>query len=153
MELADKASGGELLLFSQGRPEQGRLPGIGVDPGRHQVLLEPAVEVVADGDLALLAPLFPEPQDALGALVLEVAAAQPGEGADTGPGVGEGSQEGAVAEADDMGEVDGGEHPLSRACWMASWGVLPSTTACFRPRTEENGFRATAWRVTRASKK
>ena len=88
---------GELLLFSQGRPEQGRLLGVRSDPGRLQVLLEPAIEVVADGDLALLAALFPEPQDALGALVLE------------GPGVGEGSQEGAVAEADDVGEVDGGE--------------------------------------------
>ena len=100
---------GELLLFSQGRPEQGRLLGIGVDPGRLQVRLEPAIEVVADGDLALLAALFPEPQDALGALVLEVPAAEPGEGADTGPGVDEGSQEGAVAEADDVGEVVGGE--------------------------------------------
>ena len=68
MELADKGFLGELLLFSQGRPEQGRLLGVGVDPGRHQVLLEPAVEVVADGDLALLAALFPKPQDALGAL-------------------------------------------------------------------------------------
>ena len=66
-----------------------------------------SVEVVADGDLALLAALFPEPQDALVALVLEVPAAQSGEGADTGPGVGEGSQEGAVAEADDMGDVEG----------------------------------------------
>ena len=64
---------------------------------------------MADGDLALLAPLFPEPQDALGTLVLEVPAAQPGEGADTGPGVGEGAEEGAVAEANDVGEVDGGE--------------------------------------------
>ena len=100
---------GELLLFSQGRPEQGRLLGVRSDPGRLQVRLEPAIEVVADGDLALLAPLFPEPQDALGALVLEVLAAEAGEGADAGPGVGEGAEEGAVAEADDMGEVDGGE--------------------------------------------
>ena len=29
----------------------------------------------------------------------------------------------------------------------------PDATACVRPRTEANGFRATAWRVTRASKK
>ena len=36
---------------------------------------------------------------------------------------------------------------------MVSSGVLPSTMSCFRPRTEANGLRATAWRVTRASKK
>ena len=107
MALADKGFLESFFCFSHGRPEQGRLLGVRSDPGRLQVRLEPAVEVVADGDLALLASLFPEPQDALGTLVLEVAAAQAGEGADTGPGVGEGSQEGAVAEADDMGDVEG----------------------------------------------
>ena len=101
--------GGECLLFSPGGPKQGRFLGVGRDAGRLQIRHEPAVEVVADGDLALLSSLFPEPQDALGALVLEVAAAEPGEGADPGPGVGEGSEEGAVAEADDVGEVEGGE--------------------------------------------
>ena len=100
---------GELLLFSQGRPEQGRLLGVRSDPGRHQVLLEPAIEVVADGDLALLAALFPEPQDALGALVLEVLAAEAGEGADTGPGVGQHAQHGPISQSHDTREVDGGE--------------------------------------------
>ena len=101
--------GGERLLFSPGGPKQGRFLGVGRDAGRLQVRHEPAVEVVADGDLALLSSLFPEPQDALGALVLEVAAAEPGEGADPGSGIGEGSEEGAVTEADDVGEVDRGE--------------------------------------------
>ena len=117
-----------------------------------QVRLEPAIEVVADGDLALLAALFPEPQDALGALVLEVAAAQPGEGADAGPGVGQHAQHGPIPQSHDVGEVDGGEQ-VPGLLDGELWGVLPSTTACFRPRTEENGFRATAWRVTKASKK
>ena len=64
---------------------------------------------MADGDLALLAALFPEPQDALGALVLEVPAAQPGEGADTGPGVGQHAQHGPISQSHDTREVDGGE--------------------------------------------
>ena len=42
-------------------------------------------------------------------LGLEVPAAQAGEGADTGPGVGEGAEEGAVAEAHYVGSVDGAE--------------------------------------------
>ena len=109
MELADKGFLESFFCFPRAARNRGVSLGSAVDPGRLQVRLEPAIEVVADGDLALLAALFPEPQDALGALVLEVPAAEPGEGADTGPGVGEGSQEGAVAEADDVGEVDGGE--------------------------------------------
>ena len=64
---------------------------------------------MADGDLALLAALFPEPQDPLGALVLEIPSPQPGDGADPGPGVGEGSQQGAIAEPHDVGGVDRGE--------------------------------------------
>ena len=50
---------GELLLLAQGRAEQWGFPGILTDPGRLQVGPEPAVEVVADGDLPLLASLFP----------------------------------------------------------------------------------------------
>ena len=98
--------GGELLLLAQGRSEQWGLLGICLDPGRRQVLPEPAVEVVADGDLALLAALFPKAQDALGSLVLEVPSPQPGDGADPGPGVGEGSEQGPIAEAHDVGSVD-----------------------------------------------
>ena len=101
--------GGELLLLAQGRAEQGRLFGSVLDPGRLQVLPEPAAEVVADRDLALLASLFPEPEDPLGALVLKVPTAQPGDGSDAGPGVGEGSQQSPVAEAHDVGGVDRAE--------------------------------------------
>ena len=80
-------------MFSPGGPKQGRFLVVGSDAGRQQVRHEPAIEVVADGDFALLSSLFPEPQDALCALVLEVAAAKPGEGADPGPGIGEGTEE------------------------------------------------------------
>ena len=57
--------GGEYLLFSPGGPKQGRFLGVGRDAGRQQVRHEPAIEVVADGDFALLSSLFPKPQDAL----------------------------------------------------------------------------------------
>ena len=70
-----------------GGPKQGCFLVVGRDACRLQVRHEPAIEVVADGDFALLASLFPEPQDALCALVLEVAAAEAGEGADPGSGI------------------------------------------------------------------
>ena len=57
--------GGERLLFTPGGPKQGCFLGDGIDAGRQQVRHEPAVEVVADGDFALLSSLFPEPQDSL----------------------------------------------------------------------------------------
>ena len=101
---------GELLLFAQGRAKQGGgLFGIGIDPGRLQVVPEPAVEVVADGDLPLLSALFPKPQNSLGPLVLEVPAAAAGDSADPGPGIGEGSQKAAIAEAHGVGGVDRAE--------------------------------------------
>ena len=78
----------------------------GLKIGRRQVLLEPTVEVVADGDLALLASLFPEPEDALGTLVLEVPSPQPGDRADAGSGVGQGAEWGPIVEAHDVGSVD-----------------------------------------------
>ena len=61
---------------------------------------------MADGDLPLLAALFPESEDPLGPLVLEIPAPQTGDGADPGPGVGEGSQKSLIAEAHDVGSVD-----------------------------------------------
>ena len=111
MELAERGLVGEFLLFSQGRPEQGSFLRIRVlDPGLPcQILPEPAVKVVADGDLALLASLFPEPQDPLGPLVLQIPSPQPGDRADAGPGVGQGSQESAIAEAHNVRGVDRAE--------------------------------------------
>ena len=61
---------------------------------------------MADGDLALLAPFFPEPENPLGPLVLEVPSAQPRNGADPGPGIGQGAQKSPIAQAHDMGPVD-----------------------------------------------
>ena len=49
--------GRQLPLLAQGRAEQGRFFGSIVDPGPLQILPEPLVEVVADGDLPLLASL------------------------------------------------------------------------------------------------
>ena len=106
MELADRGlAGEELLLLARGRAEQGRLFGGVLDPGRLQVLPEPAVEVVSDGDLALLASLFPESENPLGALVLQIPSPQTGDRADAGPGVGQGPQKSAIAEAHDVGGV------------------------------------------------
>ena len=73
---------------------------------RRQVLPEPAVQVLAAGDLALLAALFPEPEDPLGALVLKISSPQTGDSADADPGVGEGSEASSVAEAHNVGSVD-----------------------------------------------
>jgi len=97
------------LAVSQGRPEKRGAFGVGVYPGRLQILPEPAVQIVADGGLPLLAPLFPELQNPLGPLVLKVPPPQPGDGADPGPGVGQGSQKRAIAQAHDVGGVDRGE--------------------------------------------
>ena len=95
---------------------------------------------MADGDLALLASLFPEPEDPLGALVLEVPAPQPGDRTDAGPGVGEGpEQESPIAEAHDVGGVDR-TPSRSRAWGMERPGVLPSEVSCLRPRTDWKGI-------------
>ena len=50
-----------------------------------------------------------------------------------------------------MGEIDRGEEVAGLL--DGEFGVLPSITECFLPRTEANGLSATAWRVTKASKK
>ena len=73
---------------------------------RRQVLRKPAVQVVAAGDLALLAARFPEPEDPLGALVLDISSPETGDSADADPGVGEGSQASSAAEAHNVGSVD-----------------------------------------------
>ena len=75
----------DLLLLAQGRAEQGCLFGGVLDPCRLEVASEPAVEVMADGGLPLLASLFPKPQNPLRSLVLEVPAPQPGHGANPAP--------------------------------------------------------------------
>ena len=140
-----------MLLLAQGRPEQGRFLGILTDPGRRRVFSEPAVEVVADGDLALLAALFPEPQNSLGALVLQIPTPQTGHGADAGPGVGQSAEQGAIAQAHHMGSIDRAEQ--APGLGVESPGVLPSEVSCFLPRTDWKGFRGAACRVTRVSKK
>ncbi len=61
---------------------------------------------MADGDLALFAALLPEAEDPLSPLVLEISSPQTRDGADPGPGVGQGPQEGPIAETYDGGGVD-----------------------------------------------
>ena len=125
--------GGELLLFPQGGPEQGRLLEVLSDPGRLEILPKPAVEVVTDGDLPLLAALFAEPEDPLGPLVLEVPSPQTGDGTDPGPGVGEGPQKGPIAQADDMDVSI--EPSRSRA-----WGdLIPEKRSTSRVSFQVNG--------------
>ena len=108
MELADRGRSESFFCFPRADRNRGFLR-IRLDPGRFQVLPEPAVEVMADGDLSLLASLFPKPQNPLGPLVLEVPAPQTGNSADAGPGVGEGAEQSPVAEAHDMGGIDRAE--------------------------------------------
>ena len=61
MELADRGLGESCLCFPRADRKRGVSLGSVTDPGCLQILSEPAVEVVADGDLPLLASLFPEP--------------------------------------------------------------------------------------------
>ncbi len=61
---------------------------------------------MADGDLALLAALLGEAQDAVVAVVSEVLEFEAGDSSDAGPGVGEGAQDSAVSQSYDMREVD-----------------------------------------------
>ena len=60
MELAHR---GGMPLLAQVRSKKGRFLGIGVDPSRRKVLPQPVVKVEVDGDLALIACLFPESGD------------------------------------------------------------------------------------------
>ena len=100
---------GELLLLAQGRSEQRRFLRIRLDPCRLEVASEPAVEVVSDGGLPLLASLFPKPQNSLGALVLQIPSPQTGHSADAGPGLGQGSQKSPIVQAHDVRGVDRAE--------------------------------------------
>ena len=51
-------------------------------------------------------PFFPEPEDPLGPLVLQVLSPQTRHRSDPGPGIGEGAEKGPIAEAHDVGGVD-----------------------------------------------
>ena len=140
MELADRGLGESCLLLAQGRAEQGDVSlGASLEPGRLEVGPEPAVKVVADGDLALLAALFPEPQNALGPLVLEVPSPQPGDGADRWPRCRPGCPSRARSRRPTTCEVSI-EPSRSRAWGMDRPGVLPSEVSCLRPRTDWNGI-------------
>ena len=108
MELADRGLGESCFCLPRAERNRGVSLGCVLDPGRLQVVPEPAVEVVADGDLPLLASLFPKPEDPLGPLVLQIPSPQTGDGADAGPGVGQGAKQGPVAEAH-VGGIDRAE--------------------------------------------
>ena len=77
------------------------------DAGDRQVGREPFVQVVADGDFAFPAALLAEPEGAEIPKVAEILEAESGDGADTGAGVGQGAEEGAVAQAGEPGGVEG----------------------------------------------
>ena len=74
---------------------------------------------------------------------------QPGDSADTGSGVGQGSQR-ARSRRSTTWEMSI-EPSRSRAYWMERPGVLPSVVSCLRPRTDWKGFSGAACRVTRVS--
>ena len=61
---------------------------------------------MTDRDLAHLAAFFAEAQGALFAEIAQVAEAQPGDGADPRASIGEYPKHGAIAQADDVTEVD-----------------------------------------------
>ena len=108
----------------------------GVEPGE-----EIALQVVADRDFAGLAALLLEAERVLAAVVVEILAAQPGDGPDARGGVDEDGDDGPVAQADDQrlrarlspsavftGRATAIEASSVRACSTAISGVLPSTT-------------------------
>ena len=77
---------------------------------------------MAGGGLPLLATLVPETADLLDALVLEISALQTGEGADAGPGVGEGAQQSPITKFHDKGYEGPAWHVtrMSKKCRRAA---------------------------------
>ena len=86
-----------------------RLLRIVTDPGRLDVLGEPAVQIDADGDLPVRPSLLPECEGAVRAVVAEILEPELRHSANPGAGVGEGAEHGTIAQADRPGGVDGRE--------------------------------------------
>ena len=96
----------QLPALAVGGAEQRQLVVLAGDAGGVQVCAQPGIEIVTDRDLAHLAAFFAEAQGPLFAEIAQVAQAQPGDGADPRAGVGEHAEHGAIAQADDVTEVD-----------------------------------------------
>jgi hypothetical protein len=71
--------------------------------------------------------------------------------ADTGAGIGQHAEHGAIAQPDNVAGIDGPEQ--FAGLLNSELSGLASVTLYFVLRTEAKGLRATAWQCTRASKK
>src|SRR5262249_26301775 len=81
------------------------------------VFVEPGGEIVADGNLSVLAVFFPEAQHAVVAQVAVVGQAEPGHGADAGAGIGQDAEHGAIPETNDITDI----RSTGRVCEPARW--------------------------------
>ena len=121
------------------------------DSGDLNVLVDPLVQVVAHGDLPLFSILLPEPKRAPVLLRLEVADPQAAEGPDAAAGGDEGAENGAVADSDGDTEVDGGDEDPRLG--DGDLGCLAVEDLVLDAPDRLEGFKTTAWRSTRMSKK
>jgi hypothetical protein len=149
--MGDIAIIGQAPAFAVGATEEGYFAVILGDTRGSDVFVEPARQVMAHRNLAILAAFFPEAEHVVIAQVPVVGQAEFSHGADAGASIGQDAEDGAIAQADDMPVLI--DLKSLRACSMPSSAVLPSMTLYLMPRTEAKGLRATAWRCTRASKK
>jgi hypothetical protein len=100
---------GEPLAFAVGRAEERRFIVLISDASGIQIFPQPLVDVMADGDLAQLAPFLAEAQRPVLAQVPQVTKAQPRDRADARASIGEDAEDGAIAQADDMARIDGAQ--------------------------------------------
>ena len=99
----------EPLRIAHRGPEERRLFGLILEPGHGDVFLDEALEVVADGDLAGLSPLGFEVELDLLAGVVKMPELEFSHRPGAGGGIDEGGDDGAVPEAHDVVNIDGGQ--------------------------------------------
>ena len=92
-----------------GAAEERRLLRIVTDPGRLDVLGNPAGQFAPKGDLPPLPSLLPVTEGEVLAVVAEILKPELGHGSNACAGVGEGAEHGTIAQADRPGAVDGRE--------------------------------------------
>ena len=117
--------------------ERGSLGIIG-DPGRRDVLREPAIQVDADRDLPLLPTLLAEPEGTVLPVVAKVLEAQLGDRADASPRVGQGADDGAIAEPHRPRAIHGREELTGLL--HGDLGGLPAPGILARPPDGEEGI-------------
>ena len=95
-----------MLALTGGRAEEGRFVVLAGDAGGGQIFPQPAIQIVADRDLAHLAAFFAEADRPLFAEIPQIPEAQLGDGANARAGGGKDAKHGAIAQAHDVSHVN-----------------------------------------------